>query len=73
MNQRLNRETRVWHSLVHQNVMPFLGLCRGIGPSPAMISPLYNNGDVHHYLVKNPQADRQAIVRLKRLLMRIYH
>jgi len=42
--------------------MPFLGLCHDVGPSPAMISPLYKNGDVNQYLVQNPQADRQAIV-----------
>jgi len=60
--RRLNRETRVWHSLSHTNVMPFLGLCSGIGPSPAMISPLFENGDVHRYLVSNPQANRLEII-----------
>lgn len=60
--RRLNRETRVWHSLSHMNVMPFLGLCDEIGPSPAMISPLYDNGDVIRYLNNNPQADRLAII-----------
>jgi len=59
---RLNRETRVWHSLSHENVMPFLGLCHGVGPSPAMISRLYDNGDVHQYLKRKPQVDRLAII-----------
>ena len=62
MIQRLNRETRVWHSLSHPNVMPFLGLCSNIGPSPAMISPLYDNGDVVRYLDGNPQEDRSGLV-----------
>jgi len=60
--RRLNRETRVWHSLCHENVLPFLGLCRDLGPSPAMISPLCHNGDVSQYLLSNPRADRQAII-----------
>jgi hypothetical protein len=42
--------------------MPFFGLCHGIGPSPAIISPLYENGHVGHYISKNPQADRLALV-----------
>jgi hypothetical protein len=63
MDQRLNRETRVWHSLSHKNLTPFLGVCYGIGLSPAMIIPLYPNGNVCCYLVSNPEADRLAIVR----------
>jgi len=59
---RLNRETRVWHSLRHENVLPFLGLCRDLSPSPAMISPLCHNGDVSQYLLSNPRVDRQAII-----------
>jgi hypothetical protein len=64
IGQRLHRETRVWHSLSHENVMPFLGLCLDVGPSPAMISRLYNNGHVHQYLARNPQIDRLSIVSL---------
>jgi len=60
--RRLNRETRVWHPLSHKNVMPFLGLCNDIGPSPAMISPLCDNGDVHRYLVNNPQENRSKVI-----------
>jgi hypothetical protein len=63
MDQRLNRETRVWHSLSHKNVLPFLGLCREIGPSPAMISPLYDHADVHRYLADKPD-ERMAVVSL---------
>jgi len=59
--RRLRRETWIWRSLSHKNVLPFLGLCSGIGPSPAMISPLCVNGDIHRYLVSNPQVDRLAV------------
>jgi serine/threonine protein kinase len=62
LDQRLNRDTRIWHSLSHKNVVPVLGLCSDIGPSPAIISPLYDNGDVLRYLVSNPQANRLEIV-----------
>jgi len=62
ITKRLRRETRVWLCLSHQNVVPFLGLCDGLGPSFAMISPLYNNGDVQQYFEKNPRADRPPIV-----------
>jgi hypothetical protein len=62
-DQRLYRETRVWHSLGHENILPFLGLCRELGPSPAMISPLYDNADVHRYLANRPD-DRLAVVSL---------
>ena len=61
MDQRLNRETRVWHSLEHRNILPFLGLCRGIVPSPGMISPLYEHADVHRYL-GNRQGECLAVV-----------
>ncbi|KIM79503.1 hypothetical protein PILCRDRAFT_10333 [Piloderma croceum F 1598] len=52
--RRLNRETRVWHSLSHQNILPFLGLCYNVGPSPAMISPLCYRANVHEYLTSRP-------------------
>jgi len=60
--RRLNRETRVWHALSHPNVMPFFGLCYNIGPSPAMISPLYDNGDAIRYLAENSQEDPLDII-----------
>jgi len=60
--KRLNRETKVWHALSHKNVTPFLGLCHELGPSPAMISPLYDNSDVGRYLNNNSQADRLALI-----------
>ena len=62
--QGLNREVKVWNRLSQKNVVPFLGLCRDVGPSPAMISPLYDNGHVFEYLNENPQVDRLTIVSL---------
>jgi serine/threonine protein kinase len=64
INQRLKRETRVWYCLSDKNVMPFFGLCNDLGPSAAMISPLYDNSDMIQYFKKTPGADRQIIVSL---------
>jgi hypothetical protein len=61
--QRLNRQTRIWHSLSHKNIMPFLGLCYDLAPCPVMISPLYDNADVHRYLADRPD-DRLEVVSL---------
>jgi hypothetical protein len=30
-------EIEVWHHLSHPNIVPFLGLCYGLGLSPAII------------------------------------
>jgi len=60
--RRMHRETRVWHTLNHPNILSFLGVCRDMGPSPAMVSPLCDNGPVGRYLKANPEADRLAII-----------
>jgi serine/threonine protein kinase len=60
--RRLNRETRVWHALSHENILPFFGVCDDLGPSFAMVSPFCANGSVLLYLTKNPQVDRLAII-----------
>jgi len=62
ITRRLHRETRVWHTLNHPNILSFLGVCRDMGPSPAMVSPLCDNGPVERYLQKNSQADRLVII-----------
>ncbi|KII90400.1 hypothetical protein PLICRDRAFT_157531 [Plicaturopsis crispa FD-325 SS-3] len=63
VKRRLYRETRVWHLLVHPNILPFLGLAHELGPSPALVSPFYENGDALHYLKTHPNADRLSIIR----------
>ena len=62
MDQRLQREAKIWHSLSHENLVPLFGLCDGLALGPAMISPLYDNGDVIYYLTQNPEANRLQIV-----------
>jgi serine/threonine protein kinase len=62
MTRRMNRETRVWHELLHPNILPFLGVCHDLGPSPAMVSPMCDNGPVDKYLLQNPEANRLTII-----------
>jgi hypothetical protein len=62
IEQCLYRETKVWHSLSHKNVIPFLGLCHDVGPFPAMISYLCDNGHVNEYFAKDKKADPLEIV-----------
>lgn len=62
MNQRLNRESRVWHALDHENVLKFLGMCNGLGPSPALISPLCEAGQALQYIQMHPEANRPLMV-----------
>ena len=67
IHQCLNRETRVWHNLLHPNILPFFGAYRDIGPCPAMVLPLCDNGSVDKYLLRNPKANRLTIVSSTRL------
>ncbi|KAG9033662.1 hypothetical protein FRB95_014550 [Tulasnella sp. JGI-2019a] len=57
LTKRLLREVRVLRVLHHPNVLPFLGFQRS--PEICLVSPWYANGNVAHYLEKNPEtADR---------------
>jgi len=60
--KRLNRESQVWHLLSHPNVLPFLGICTGIGPSPALISPICDIGNVMNYIQMDVDVDRLKII-----------
>jgi len=62
ITRRLNRETRVWHRLSHANILPFLGVCGDLGPSPAMVSPLCSSGSVIQYLKNNLAANQHKII-----------
>ncbi|KAJ7581956.1 kinase-like domain-containing protein, partial [Mycena floridula] len=51
--QYLYEEANKWHTLSHENVLSFLGICRDIGPSPALILPFCQEGTVMKYLQRN--------------------
>lgn len=63
--QRLDRESRVWSSLSHPNIVPFLGMCNDAERPqiPCMISPYYPNGNINRYIKIRPDTDRFLLVR----------
>ncbi|KAK7063450.1 glycoside hydrolase family 76 protein [Favolaschia claudopus] len=61
--RKLKREVEVWSKLRHKNILPFIGVCNDLAPSPVLISPFYKFGHVGSYLTKHPQINRGDIVR----------
>ncbi|KAF9005045.1 kinase-like domain-containing protein [Cyathus striatus] len=61
---RLNRETWVWCSLKHENILCFYGIINDsdFGPFPALVSPLCKEGSAVSYLSKYPNASRPKFV-----------
>ena len=60
--QRLGRETRVWHTLKHPNVLEFLGIVHDMGEVFALVSPYCAKGNINGYLEEYPQANRLHLV-----------
>ncbi|TFK19231.1 kinase-like protein [Coprinopsis marcescibilis] len=66
INKRLYREARIWHTLVHPNVLPFFGLVYDPDLSlgcAALISPLCPDGDTTSYIQKYPNTTRIPIIK----------
>ncbi|KAJ7679285.1 kinase-like domain-containing protein [Mycena polygramma] len=61
--RRLRREVDVWSRLKHKNVLPFIGVCDDLAPSPVLISPFYKFGHLATYLRKHAAVDRKELVR----------
>ncbi|KAF7337062.1 TKL/TKL-ccin protein kinase [Mycena venus] len=61
--RRLRREVDVWSRLRHKNILPFIGVCDDLGPTPGLISPFYKFGHVGTYLRTHPEVDRKELVR----------
>ncbi|KAK6978024.1 glycoside hydrolase family 76 protein [Favolaschia claudopus] len=60
--RRLKREVDVWSKLKHRNILPFIGVCDDLAPTPVLISPFYKYGHVGTYLKKHPHINRIDIV-----------
>ncbi|KAF7370027.1 TKL/TKL-ccin protein kinase [Mycena sanguinolenta] len=61
--RRLKRETRVWSTLNHRNLLPFLGVWdEPVAPYPALIAPLYKSGDLGQYLRKCSTVDKEKMI-----------
>ncbi|KAJ7213642.1 kinase-like domain-containing protein, partial [Mycena haematopus] len=58
---RLKREAEIWSRLRHKNILPFIGVCEDLAPSPVLISPFYKFGHVGKYLTKNPETNRERL------------
>ncbi|KAJ7789102.1 kinase-like domain-containing protein [Mycena olivaceomarginata] len=63
---RLDREIRVWVTLEHRNILPFIGAYdvtnKGCAWLPALISPYCEFGHIAAYLEKHPGANRTNLV-----------
>ncbi|KAF7369921.1 TKL/TKL-ccin protein kinase [Mycena sanguinolenta] len=61
--RRLERETMVWSTLNHRNVLPFLGVWDDpVAPYPALIAPFYKSGDLGQYLRKCSTLDKEKMI-----------
>ncbi|KAJ7578093.1 kinase-like domain-containing protein [Mycena floridula] len=58
---RLYREANKWTILNHENVLAFIGICRDIGPSPALISSICTGGLVMKYLQRNTKTPEDKL------------
>ncbi|KAF8192271.1 kinase-like domain-containing protein [Mycena galopus ATCC 62051] len=63
MLRRLKREVDVWSRLRHKNLLPFIGVCEDLAPSPLLISPFYKFGHIGTYIRKHPDPDRQELAK----------
>lgn len=50
---KVRRELEIWKRLNHPNVLPFLGIATGFGPSIALVSEWMPNGTLHEFLHEN--------------------
>ncbi|KAJ7616884.1 kinase-like domain-containing protein [Mycena rosella] len=62
LERRLRRETYVWSTLRHHNILPFFGLCDIGVVLPALISPFCKFGNIRNYLKKYPGANKDYLV-----------
>jgi hypothetical protein len=53
---------RIWARLHHDNVVTLLGHIRDL-EGPGLVSIWYYHGDVSSFLAKNPNVNREVIVR----------
>jgi len=52
LNEKLLREARLWSTLNHVNIMPFLGITTDMArySAPSLVSPYYRNGSLDKYV-----------------------
>jgi len=67
--KRLKAEVNVWQYLDHPNVVQLLGICRNLGPRPALVSMWHENGHVMRYL--EDLGDRATLLLKLKLILDI--
>ncbi|KAG8220420.1 kinase-like domain-containing protein [Butyriboletus roseoflavus] len=64
-NEKLLREARLWTTLDHDNIVPFLGIMTTSDMSrhsaPALVSPYYKNGSLTKYVTSNSLTLREKM------------
>ncbi|KDQ26674.1 hypothetical protein PLEOSDRAFT_1044103 [Pleurotus ostreatus PC15] len=64
-HQYLRRETAVWRTLKHPNILALLGICSGLkypmSTVPALVSPYCPLGSLGGYLLNNPLVHRLSL------------
>lgn len=60
VTRRLLRTVRVWMTLDHPNIVPFLGVAFNCGDLPALVTPFYVNGNIDLY--RMPDENRLLVV-----------
>ncbi|KZT35160.1 kinase-like protein, partial [Sistotremastrum suecicum HHB10207 ss-3] len=64
--QKTQAELKLWSSLHHCNILPFIGICfppiTDSETSFSLVSPWMNNGTISEYVNKNPEVDRIALM-----------
>ncbi|KAJ7841478.1 kinase-like domain-containing protein [Mycena olivaceomarginata] len=59
---KVNREARMWRTLQHPNILPFLEVYDIGAPRPALISPFCTFGHIGIYLKDHPSAPRHPLM-----------
>jgi hypothetical protein len=49
----LRRKIKVWARLQNEHILPLLGLCRGYGALPGLVSPWMDNGSLMYFLYRS--------------------
>jgi len=55
MTQRLEHDLQQYAQLDHSNLLPFLGMTRGFGLLPAIVTPWMHNGSLTMFLEHDSQ------------------
>ncbi|KIJ65968.1 hypothetical protein HYDPIDRAFT_110083 [Hydnomerulius pinastri MD-312] len=63
LNDKLLREARLWTTLKHVNIMPFLGITNDMtrNSAPSLVSPYYKNGNLKKYVTSKRLKDGQKM------------